>query len=166
MFKWLNKTFQEYQQSEGLYDDEDYDTEEEDDSSNDEEKEPSEDFNASNLRNVEENEEGKHTPTVHRATRTTRSGVRFAPIDEKDEEDNSLAKQNEKVVREMKRLSGTFINPEASKLIEVQQVESLEAAVEGDQSGRDATSIAIDQIYIHIYYLNSIIRTILDTDRQ
>jgi len=61
-------------------------------------------------------------------------------------------------VREMKRLSG-FFNPEASEVIEKErtveepinaatlQQNSLEAAVEGDELEKDATSVAINHLF-------------------
>lgn len=76
---------------------------------------------------------------------TTRSGIRFAPDDEVISENQG---QNERVNQEMRRLSSSF-NPEANGAVEriEEAKDSLEAAVEGDEVGRDATSIAVDHLF-------------------
>jgi len=128
--KWLNKTFHEYQKSEGLYkEDEDQDSESDHDSDSEDE---NEDFDT-----TAETKETFH-PAVS-LLRTTRSGVQFAPVDESI----PVRKEGSKNVdREMQRLSG-FFNPEANTAVErsgtveeppntpTLQQNSLEAAVEG-----------------------------------
>ena len=139
--KWLNKTFKEYQESEGLYKDDEEDDLESDYSSG------SEDEN-------ESNEPTETRPAVS-LLRTTRSGIQFAPEDEiiPDKQDGNV-----KVMQEMKKLSG-FFNPEASEVVEkertieeptnaaILQQNSLEAAVEGDELEKDATSVAINHLF-------------------
>ena len=78
-------------------------------------------------------------------SRVTRSGIGFAPDDEIVPEDQG---QNTRVNQEMRRLSSSF-NPEASEAVEriEEAKDSLEAAVEGDETERDGTSIAIEHLF-------------------
>eukprot|EP00957_Ditylum_brightwellii_P169972 12937819-Ditylum_brightwellii.AAC.1 len=66
--KWLNKTFKEYQESEGLYEDD-----EEDDSDSD--------YSSGSEDESECNEPTETHPAVS-SSRATRSGIRFASEDE------------------------------------------------------------------------------------
>ena len=146
--KWLEKTFQEYQKSEGLYDDNDdisnasHNSEEEEENEEEEEEEGRTEQNEPQSETVSEN-----VQQIPWLSRTTRSGTRYAPYDEPID-----TTKNESVRREMQKLSG-FFNPEASKVaqepdnVPTVQTDNLEAAAEDDRLGRDATTMAINQLF-------------------
>ena len=71
--------------------------------------------------------------------------MRFAPDDEVIPKNQG---QNKRVNQEMRRLSSSF-NPEKSEAVEriEEAKDCLEAAVQGDEVGRDATSIAVDHLF-------------------
>jgi len=75
--------------------------------------------------------------------RTTRSGVRFAPVDK-----IILSKKGKNVYREMKRFSSSF-NPEANTAVDTfEETPTLKQdALEDEKLGRDVNTVAIDHLF-------------------
>ena len=162
--KWLDKTFQQYQESEGLYDDDDHDFESDESSASEDEGGNDETDSSTTVPDIDPTRtagSGARLASIQEKSspRTTRSGARLDPVDE-----NLIGTTRSGFrFRSMQRLNASF-NREASGAVEkadsdaVKKAESamndqskqqndLEAAVDGDELGRDTTSVAIDHLF-------------------